>query len=415
MNNKRRVVVTGIGTLNALAHTVEETWEKLIAGETGIGLITRFDTENLTSKIAAEVKGYNGEDYFDSKTIKRMDLYTQYAMVAGKKALEDSGALEIDYNPDLFGVILGAGIGGITTFTEEAYKMFEYGPRRISPFFIPKMISNIAAADLSIKYNLKGVNYTCVSACASANHAMGSALRAIQYGDADIILTGGSEAAITPLAMGGFCSMRALSTRNDEPEKACRPFDKGRDGFVMGEGAALLVFEEREQALNRGAKIYAEVIGFGCTSDSYHITAPDPQGDGTARAIKHALKDANIQPADVDYVNAHGTSTPLNDKTETLAIRTVFGEHADSLKVNSTKSMLGHSLGAAAGLEAMACIMTINTGIIHPTLNYEEPDPECDLDYVPNKAVEHKVKIAISNSLGFGGHNSVLVLKKHEM
>jgi 3-oxoacyl-[acyl-carrier-protein] synthase II len=415
MNNKRRVVVTGIGTLNALSRDVKDTWEKLLAGESGIDLISRFDTEKLTSKIAAQVKDYDPNDYFDNKTQKRMDLYSQFALVAGEQALEDSGALKSQFDPARFGVILGAGIGGITTFTQEAFKMFEHGPRQISPYFIPKMISNIAAADLSIKYNLRGVNYTCVSACASANHAMGSALRAIQYGDADAILTGGSEAAITPLAVGGFCSMRALSTRNDDPKKACRPFDKQRDGFVMGEGATLVVFEELEHATKRGAKIYGEIIGFGASSDAHHITAPDPAGTGIAQAIEMALKDAGVKPEDVDYVNAHGTSTPLNDKTETTAIKLAFGEHAYKLKINSTKSMLGHSLGAAAGTELMACLMAINTGMIHPTTNYEEPDPDCDLDYVPNKAIKHDVNIAMSNSLGFGGHNSVLVIRKIEV
>ncbi len=412
--NKRRVVVTGIGTINALANNVTDTWEKLVQGDSGIDRITRFDVENLPSQIAAEVKGYDSKDHFDQKEIKRFDLYTQYAMIAGQEALEVSGLLKNNFDPEMFGVIIGAGIGGITTFTEEAYKMFQKGPRRISPFFIPKMISNIAAAHLSIKYGLKGINYTCVSACASANHAMGSAYRAIQYGDADAVLTGGSEAAITPMAFGGFCAMKALSTRNDEPQKACRPFDKERDGFIMGEGAALLVFEDLEHALKRDAKIYAEVIGFAGSSDAYHITAPQEAGDGTAQAIRKALQDAKIDPADVDHVNAHGTSTPLNDKTETMAIKTIFKDYAYKLKINSTKSMLGHSLGAAAGIEAITCIKSMETGIIHPTINHEVDDPECDLDYVPNKYIEYPVNIALSNSLGFGGHNSALVLKKYD-
>jgi 3-oxoacyl-[acyl-carrier-protein] synthase II len=410
--NKRRVVVTGMGTINALADNVKDTWEKLVKGENGIGLITRFPTDDLASKIAAEVKDYDPNNYFHPKVTKKIDLYTQFAMIAGKEALEDCSMLSENYDKDRFGVILGAGIGGITTFTEEAYKMFSHGPRRISPFFIPKMISNIASAQLSIDYQLKGINYTCVSACASANHAMGNAFRAIQYGDADAILTGGSEAAVTPLAIGGFCSMKALSTRNDEPQRACRPFDKERDGFIMGEGAALLVFEELEHALKRNARIYAEVIGFGTSSDAYHITAPAEGGEGTTRATLQALNDAGIRPEEVDLISAHGTSTPLNDKTETASIKTVFADHARKVKINSTKSMLGHTLGAAASTEAIASIMSINTGIIHPTVNYENFDPDCDLDYVPNKAIEHEVNIAISNSLGFGGHNSVLVVKK---
>jgi 3-oxoacyl-[acyl-carrier-protein] synthase II len=410
--NKKRVVITGFGAINALAKNAEDTWQKLVNGENGIDLITKIDTAELTSKIAAEIKNYDPLEYFEPKRIKKLDLYTQYALIAGKEAMESSDILEYDYDPSRFGVILGAGIGGILTFEEEAFKMFKSGPRRISPFFIPKMISNIAAAQLSIDYGLKGINYTTVSACASANHAMGAALRAIQYGDADMIVTGGSEAAVTPLSVGGFCAMKALSTRNDEPHKACRPFDKERDGFIMGEGAALLIFEELEHAKKRNAKIYAEVAGFGASSDAFHITAPEENGEGTVLAITSALKDAGVQPEEIDFVSAHGTSTPLNDKTETAAIKRVFGDHAYKLKINSTKSMLGHTLGAAAGAEAISCLMSIRTGVIHPTINYENPDPDCDLDYVPNKAIDHPVKIAISNSLGFGGHNSVLVIKE---
>ncbi|MBW6515896.1 MAG: beta-ketoacyl-ACP synthase II [Candidatus Cloacimonetes bacterium] len=411
--NKKRVVITGIGAINALANNVNDTWRKLINGESGIALITKLDTTELSSKIAAEIKDYDPLNYFEPKSVKKLDLYTQYALIAGRQAMEDCGILNTQYDANRFGVILGAGIGGIQTFEEEANKMFTAGPRRISPFFIPKMISNIAAAQLSIDYRLKGVNYTCVSACASANHAMGAAFRAIQYGDADMIVTGGSEAAVTPLSLGGFCSMKALSTRNDEPHRACRPFDKERDGFIMGEGAALLIMEELEHALKRNAKIYAEVIGFGASSDAYHITAPEENGGGTVLAIENALNDAGLKPEEVDFVSAHGTSTPLNDKTETIAIKTVFGEHAYKLKINSTKSMLGHTLGAAAGIEAISCIMSFQTGVIHPTINYEFPDPDCDLDYVPNKAINHTVNVAISNSLGFGGHNSVLVLKRY--
>lgn len=410
--NKKRVVITGMGAINALADNTKGTWERLVRGESGIELVSKVDTTDLTSKIAAEIKGYDPRNYFEPKAAKKLDLYTQYALIAGKEAMEHSQILKSSYDPNSFGVILGAGIGGILTFEEESYKMFKAGPRRISPFFIPKMISNIAAAQLSIDYGLKGINYTCVSACASANHAMGAAFRAIQYGDVDLVITGGSEAAVTPLAIGGFCAMRALSTRNDEPHRASRPFDKERDGFIMGEGAALLVFEDLEHARKRDAEIFAEVVGFGASSDAYHITAPEENGAGTSLAIRNALHDAAITPEEVDFVSAHGTSTPLNDKTETAAIKTVFGEHAYKLKINSTKSMLGHTLGAAAGIEAISCIMSLRTGVIHPTINYENPDPDCDLDYVPNKTINHPVNIAISNSLGFGGHNSVLVLKK---
>jgi 3-oxoacyl-[acyl-carrier-protein] synthase II len=410
--NKKRVVITGMGAINALADNTKGTWERLVRGESGIELVSKVDTTDLTSKIAAEIKGYDPRNYFEPKAAKKLDLYTQYALIAGKEAMEHSQILKSSYDPNRFGVILGAGIGGILTFEEESYKMFKAGPRRISPFFIPKMISNIAAAQLSIDYGLKGINYTCVSACASANHAMGAAFRAIQYGDVDLVITGGSEAAVTPLAIGGFCAMRALSTRNDEPHRASRPFDKERDGFIMGEGAALLVFEDLEHARKRDAEIFAEVVGFGASSDAYHITAPEENGAGTSLAIRNALHDAAITPEEVDFVSAHGTSTPLNDKTETAAIKTVFGEHAYKLKINSTKSMLGHTLGAAAGIEAISCIMSLRTGVIHPTINYENPDPDCDLDYVPNKTINHPVNIAISNSLGFGGHNSVLVLKK---
>ena len=412
--SKRRIVITGAGAINALANNVEDTWKKLIAGESGIDLISRFDTTDLSSKIAAEIKNYDSKDYFEPKQAKKLDLYTQFACIAGKEAMEDSGILKTEFDATRFGVILGAGIGGIMTFEEEANKLFTGGPRRISPFFIPKMISNIAAAQLSIDYGLKGVNYTTVTACASANHAMGSAFRTIQYGDADIVLTGGCEAAVTPLAVGGFCAMRALSVRNDDPKKACRPFDKERDGFIMGEGAALLVFEELEHALKRNAKIYGEVVGFGMSSDAHHITAPVETGEGTSQAIAAALKDAGITVDMVDLVSAHGTSTPLNDKTETAAIKNTFGEYAYKLKINSTKSMLGHTLGAAAGIEAIACLKSMETGIVHPTINLEFPDPDCDLDYVPNKAIEYKVNYAISNSLGFGGHNSVIVLKRYE-
>ncbi|MCD4828135.1 MAG: beta-ketoacyl-ACP synthase II [Candidatus Cloacimonetes bacterium] len=409
---KRRIVVTGLGAINAIGHNVAETWESLVNGKSGIALITRFDPTEFNSKIAAEIKNYDPLEYFEKKQIKKIDPYTQFCIIAAREAMTDAAFDSFD--PERFGVILGSGIGGMLTFENEVRKLVEKGPRRISPFFIPKMITNIAAAHLSIEHNLKGVNFNTVTACASANHAIGSALRAIQYGDADIILTGGCEAAVTPMAVGGFCAMKALSTNNDDPVRSSRPFDAMRDGFVMGEGAGVLVFEELEHARARGARIYCEVAGFGATADAYHITAPVESGEGGARAMNMALKDAGVEPAEVNYINAHGTSTPLNDKTETASIKTVFGEYAHSVLISSTKSMTGHTLGAAAAIEAIACIKAIQTGVVHPTINYEHPDPECDLNYVPNKAIEKTVRTAISNSLGFGGHNAVVCLRAFE-
>ena len=410
---KRRVVITGMGTINAVGHNVEETWKNLIAGKSGIGKISRFElTEEYASRIAAEIKNYDPKEHFDRKRIKKLDPYTQYALIAARQALENAGLINAEFDHDRAGVIMGSGIGGMLTFEEESAKFILKGPKRVSPFFVPKMISNIGVAEIAIDFNLRGINFNTVSACASANHALGTAFRTIQYGDADIIVSGGAEGAVTPLTVAGFSAMKALSTRNDEPEKACRPFDKERDGFIMAEGAGVLVLEELEHAQKRGAKIYAEIIGYGASCDAFHITAPAENGEGGARAAIQAIKDAGIKPEDIDYVNAHGTSTPLNDKNETAMYKTVFGDYAYKVKINSTKSMIGHTLGAAAGIEAIVCCKTIESGIIHPTINQEVPDPECDLDYVPNKAINHEVKIALSNSLGFGGHNSVLIFKK---
>jgi len=409
--SKRRVVITGLGTINAVGNNVDETWKGLVAGKSGIELITNFEiTDEFTSRIAGEVKNYNPTDYFEKKRVKKLDRYTQFALIAAKEALNDANLTDFDH--DRAGAIIASGIGGMETFEIEARKMVNSGPKRISPFFIPKMIANIASAEAAIEFNLRSINFNIASACASANHAMGTAFRTIQYGDADIIFSGGSEASVTSLSVAGFCAMRALSTRNDAPQKACRPFDKERDGFIMAEGSSVLILEELEHALKRNAKIYAEIVGYGATCDAFHITAPSPNGEGGARAIKAAISDANLKPEEVDYLNAHGTSTPLNDKNETASLKTVFGDHAYNLKISSTKSMVGHMLGAAAGTEAIACCKSIETGIIHPTTNYENPDPECDLDYVPNKAIEKDVKVAVSNSLGFGGHNGVLVFKK---
>ncbi len=410
---KRRVVITGLGAITPVGNNVQDTWDNLLKGVSGIRTISYFDTSILNTKIAAEINNYNPEEHFEHKEIKKIDLYAQYALIAAREAINDSGFKNCDYDCNRSGCITGSGIGGILTFEEECSKYLQSGIRRISPFFIPKMISNIAAAYIAIEHNLKGINFNTVSACASANHAIGTAMRAIQYGDADIIVTGGAEAAVTPLAVGGFSAMRALSTRNDTPREASRPFDKERDGFVMSEGAAILVLEELDHALKRGAKIYAELVGYGATCDAFHITAPAEEGEGSSRALIMALHDAGLQPNEIQYINAHGTSTPLNDKSETQSIKAVFGDHAYKLKINSTKSMVGHMLGAAAGIEALVCIKTIETGWLHPTLNLTNPDPDCDLDYVPHQAQKCEVNAALSNSLGFGGHNSSVIIKRY--
>ena len=411
---KRRVVITGMGTINSLAHNVKDTWESLLKGVSGVSTIKRFDASKFSSQIAAEVKNLNPKDYLDIeiKELKKLDDFTIFSMIAAKQAFEDAGLKEGLYDPYRAGSIFGVGIGGMQTLEEEYQKYLEKGPKRISPFFIPKMISNAAPAQVAIALNLKGPNFNTVSACTSSNHALGMAYRLLQYGDADIILTGGAEAAITPLSVGGFCSLKALSTRNEQPEKASRPFDKDRDGFVIGEGAGALILEDYEHALKRNAKIYAEVIGFGATCDAYHITAPSEDGDGIVQAMNLAIKDASITPEEVDYINAHGTSTFYNDITETKAIKSVFKEKAKKIKISSTKSMLGHSLGAAAVIEAIACLKSIEEGKIHPTINLDKADPKCDLDYVPNKAIEKEVKIAMNSSLGFGGHNSAIIFRK---
>ncbi len=411
--NKRRIVITGMGTINAVGHNVDEMWENLLAGKSGVDHIKNFEiTEEYTSRIAGEIKNYDPNEHFDRKRIKKMDHYTQYAIISARQAIKDSGLDNTDFDHDRAGVIVSSGIGGMLTFETEAYKMERKGPKRISPFFIPKMISNIASAEIAIEFNFRAINFNISSACASANHSIGTAFRSIQYGDADIMLTGGAEGSVTPLAVAGFCSMKALSTRNDEPQKACRPFDAERDGFIMAEGGGVVVLEEMEHAVNRGAKIYAEIVGYGATCDAYHITAPAENGEGGARAIQMAINDAGIKPEEIDYINAHGTSTPLNDPTETVAIKTVLGDHARKVKISSTKSMTGHTLGAAAGIEAIVCCKSITTSKLHPTINYDNPDPDCDLNYIPNKAIEHEVTYALSNSLGFGGHNGVVIFKK---
>ncbi len=412
---KKRVVVTGLGTLNSVGHSVEESWDALLRGVNGIDKISKFDVEGFASHIAGEVKNFDPKEKLDKRAAKKLDTYSIFMLVAADEAMADAGLTQEDsFEPFRAGCIMGCGIGGMSTFENEAKNYLEKGPRRVSPQFIPKMIINAAAAGVAIKYKLKGPNFTCSSACASANHAIGTAFRTVQYGDADIVVTGGSEAAVTPLSLAGFCSMKALSTRNDDPKTACRPFDADRDGFVMGEGAGVLVFEELEHAKARGAKIYAEVVGYGASCDAHHITAPAEGGEGGTRAMRAALADADLKPDDVQYLSAHGTSTPYNDKFETQSIKAVFGEHAKSLKINSTKSMIAHTLGGAAAIEALVCCKSIQTGKVHPTINIVNPDPECDLDYVADKAVDLEIDVALSNSLGFGGHNGVMIFKKYK-
>ncbi|MEJ7619226.1 MAG: beta-ketoacyl-ACP synthase II [Aquificaceae bacterium] len=410
----RRVVITGLGAVTPIGTGVQKFWENLIAGVSGVDIIKRFDPieAGLTVHIAAEVKDFEPERYFDKKEAQKVSDFIKFAVAASEEAIKDSGLLESKYDPYRVGVIIGTGIGGLRDIEEQQKVLMEKGPRRVSPFFIPYGISNMASGLVAIRFGFKGPNYCVVSACATGNHAIGDAMRLIQRGDIDVAIAGGCESAITPLGVAGFASMRALSTRNDEPQRASRPFDADRDGFVMGEGAGILVLEEYEHAKARGAKIYAELVGYGATDDAYHITAPCADGEGAYMCMKLALEDAGIRPEEVDYINAHGTSTPLNDKSETLAIKRLFGEHAYRLKISSNKSMIGHLLGAAGAVEAVATVKTIETGIIPPTINLENPDPECDLDYVPNKAINYPVRYALSNSFGFGGTNACLVFKK---
>lgn len=409
-----RVVVTGLGVVSPVGLNVPDFWKSLCEGRSGVGKITKFDASSFDTRIAAELKGFNPENYMDRKDVKRSDEFTQYAVAAATGCLQDSKLDLETTDKDRMGVIIGSGIGGIGTFENQHAILLEKGPSRVSPFFIPMMIGDMAAGQVSMKFLAKGPNFATVSACASGAHAIGEAFRILQKGDADIVIAGGSEATITPMAMAGFCSMKAMSTRNDEPERASRPFDKERDGFVMGEGAGIAVLETLKHALSRGARIYCEMAGYAATADAYHLTAPAPEGEGAARAMKLALVDAGVSPESVQYINAHGTSTPLNDKLETMAVKTVFGGHARKLALVSTKSMTGHLLGAAGGIEFAACVLSIRDSIIPPTINYEFPDEECDLDCVPNKAKEQEVTVAMSNSLGFGGHNVTLVMKKFE-
>ena len=408
---KRRVVITGLGVVHSLGTDIETFWNAIKQGKSGIKTITKFDTSEFSTKVGAQIDDFDVTKFIDKKEAKRMDLFTQYAVAASKQAIEMSGIDFASIDPYRAGVIIGSGIGGIETLEDNCRTLFEKGAKRVSPFFVPMMIANMASGQVAIKYGIKGYNACVVTACATANHSIGDAMRVIQNGYADVMITGGAEASITPLSFAGFCSMKAMS-ENEDPATASRPFDKNRDGFVMGEGAGILVLEEYEHAVKRGAKIIAELAGFGATCDAYHITAPDPEGAAGVKCLMLALEDAGVEPEKVDYINAHGTSTPLNDPLETKCIKKVFGEHASKLAVSSTKSMTGHLLGAAGGIEAIITALAIHDSFLPPTINLKEADPECDLDYVPNEGRTKSIEYAISNSLGFGGHNGALVFKK---
>jgi 3-oxoacyl-[acyl-carrier-protein] synthase II len=412
---KRRVVVTGLGTITPVGNDVATTWRAIVAGTPGAGPITKFDASKFPVRFACEVKGFDPLQYMDRKEAKRADMYAQYAIAGAVQAMTDARLADPNgLDPDRIGVIIGSGIGGLKSFEEQHDIYRERGASKISPFFIPMFIADIAAGLVSMRFNAKGPNYATVSACATSAHAIGDAFRAIQYGDADVMISGGSEATVTPMAIGGFANMKALSERNESPESASRPFDATRDGFVMGEGGGVVILEELEHARERGATIYAEIVGYGATGDAYHLTAPAPDGEGAQRAMKRAIKDAGWSLADVDYVNAHGTSTPANDFNETRAIKAVFGECAAKLHVSSTKSMTGHMLGAAGAVEFVISALAVRDGVVPPTINYETPDPELDLNYTPNTAQRMPLRTALSNSFGFGGHNVTLAVKRFE-
>ena len=413
MAEMRRVVVTGVGAVTPVGNTAEEFWAALIQGKSGIGPVTRFDASPLPTRIAGELKGFDPLRYIDKKDDRKLDPFLKYAIACAAMAVEDAGLNVERVDRTRFGVLVGSGIGGITTLLETHKVLLEKGPDRVSPFFIPMLIINMASGLISMRFGARGPNSSVVTACATGNHAIGDAMKIIQRNDADVMIAGGSEAIILPLTFAGFCQMKAMSTRNDDPERASRPFDATRDGFVCGEGGGLLVLESLDHALARDARIYAEVVGYGMTGDAHHMTAPDPEGDGAARAMTAALQDAGVAASAVNYINAHGTSTLYNDKSETMAIKRVFGDHARKLAVSSTKSMTGHLLGAAGGIEAIATAFAIHHGILPPTINYETPDPDCDLDYVPNQARKQDVEIALSNAFGFGGTNATLVLRKY--
>lgn len=410
---KRRVVVTGLGLITPLGIGVKDSWKAMLDGRSGIGIINTFDSSDLPVHIAGEVKGFDPSDYIELKEIKKMDKFIHFALAASIMAVEDSGIKITGDNAERVGVIIGSGMGGLPAIEHYHKTYLEKGYRRITPFFIPMLIINLASGQVSIKFGAKGPNSAVATACATGSHAIGDAFKVIQRGDADAMIAGGAESVITPMAIGGFAVMKALSTRNDEPEKASRPFDRDRDGFVMGEGAGVVILESLENAKSRNAKIYAEVAGYGMTSDAYHITTPSPCGEGAARCIKSALKDADASPESVDYINAHGTSTKYGDELETAAIKNVFGEHAHRLCVSSTKSMIGHLLGAAGGVEAIVSILSVHNNIVPPTINLDSPDSECDLDYVPHKPANKTVNCALSNSFGFGGTNACLLFRKY--
>ena len=409
--NKRRVVITGLGALAPNGNTVPQYWDALINGKSGIGHLTAFDTENLSVKIAGELSDFEPENHFDRKELRKLDPFTIYHIVSSSEAISQAKLVD-NVDLDRVGVMIGSGVGGIQTLEEQCEVYNSRGQRRESPFFVPRMIPNIAAGNLAIKYGFKGPNQTIISACASGTDAIGLAARAIQYGDADVMVTGGTEASVTGLTISGFANIKALSTRNEDPESASRPFDLERDGFVLGEGSATIILEELSHARKRGVEILGELAGYGSTDDAFHITQPSEGGKGAIRAMKNAIQDANLSTQDIDYINAHGTSTPFNDKTESAAISSLFKETAEKLKVSSTKSMVGHALGASGALEAIACIMAIQNDIVPPTINYTTPDPECTLDYVPNESQQLTVNAALSNSFGFGGHNGVIAIKK---
>jgi len=412
MTYTRRVAITGVGLVTPLGTGVDKNWQALMEGRSGIGLVTRFDVSDFPTRIGGEVRDFHPEEFIEKKEIKRMDLFIQYAVAAAKMAMDEARLPITAENEDMVGVIVGVGIAGLSSI-EEYHKVFlDTRLKRVSPFFIPKLIANLAPGQISIRYGAKGINYTPTSACSSGAHAIGEAFRLIRLGEQDAMIAGGAEAALTPLGLGGFIAMKAVSSRNDFPEKASRPFDRNRDGFVMSEGSGVLILEELEHARSRGAKIYAEMIGYGTNSDAYHITAPSPEGEGAVRCIRLALRSGGIDPLEVDYINAHGTSTPYNDATETLAIKRVFGEHAARLAVSSTKSMTGHLLGAAGGVEAVYSALALHHQCLPPTINYEEPDPECDLDYVPNASRRAPIRVALSNSFGFGGTNVCLAFRR---
>lgn len=411
---QRRVVITGMGTISPIGNTIKDFWDNLMAGQSGVEIIDRFDPTDFPTKIAAQVKGFNAQDYMPRTEARRMDPFIQYACAAARLALEDAGLDLSQYNPERAGVLIGTGIGGLDIFEKQCLVLQKRGVGGISPFFIPMLIPNMAAGQVSIMFGAKGPSSCSVTACATATNSIGDAYRMIQHGSADIMISGGTEAPITPLSIAGFCAMRALSTHNDNPHQACRPFDIDRDGFVMGEGSAVLILEELEHALNRGAKIYAELIGYGSSSDAYHIVQPDPEGDGAVRALNAALDEVGIKPAQLDYMNAHGTGTGFNDRVETIALKRVLGADKDHLAITSTKSATGHMLGAAGAIELIATTLICTKDLIPPNINLDNPDPECDLDYVRGEAREKQVNIAASESLGFGGHNAVLIISKYK-